>query len=175
MSLHERIATTETDPPPWQGPPLRMLPGVVPMERVLVDDEHFSIVLGPMLVYPAGATLVFGVSDKRSSVDQAAVIASEWLRRVQGGFQVHITYPDGRQTRDAPPPDDPPQADEVVLAAQHADGIARDQEAAYWLTPLPPSGIATITVAWPRFGLKPAITRLDGEVVESASRRSRPF
>jgi hypothetical protein len=171
MSLHERVATFETGPPEWEGPPMRMLPGVAPTEQLLADTGAITIALGPMLVYPTGVTITLEVSDPQADV--TASIAEEGLREVDGAFRLDVSYSDGRSA--GPPSDRRPDPEEPTLVMRQAEGPGPPETVEYWLWPLPPAEPLTLSVAWPRRGLAPSSTRIDGALLRQASTRSRPF
>jgi hypothetical protein len=173
MSLHERVATFETGPPEWEGPPMRMLPGVAPTEQLLADTGAITIALGPMLVYPTGVTITLEISDPQAEV--AASIAREWLREVDGGFRLDVSYSDGPSVPVGPPSDRRPDPEKPTLVMRGAEGLGRAQTVEYWLWPLPPAEPLTLSVAWPRRGIAASATRIDGALMRRASTRSRRF
>jgi hypothetical protein len=171
MSLHERVATFETGPPEWEGPPMRMLPGVAPTEQMLAVTGTITIALGPMLVYPTGVTITLQISDPQADV--TASIGREWLGEVDGGFRLDISYSGGRSLPVGPPSDRGTEAEKLVMRG--TEGLGGTQTVEYWLWPLPPAEPLTLAVAWPRRGVAPSATQIDGALLRRASTRSRRF
>jgi hypothetical protein len=148
-----------------------MLPGVAPTDQLLADTGAITIVLGPMLVYPTGVTIRLEISDPQADV--AASIAEEWLREVDGGFRLDVSYADGRSVPAGPPSDRGPEAEKLVM--RQAEGPGPPETVEYWLWPLPPAEPLTLSVAWPLRGIAPSCTRIDGALLRQASARSRRF
>ena len=150
---------------------MRVLPGVAPAEQLLVDTGAIAVELGPMLVYPTGVTITLEISDPQADVE--ASIAREALREVDGAFRLDVSYADGRSA--GPPADHWPDPEEPTLVMRGAEGPGPPQTVEYWLWPLPPAEPLTLTVAWPRRGVAPSATRIDGALLRRASTRSRRF
>lgn len=171
VAFHDRIATFETDPAEWQGPPSRVMPGVAAAERLLVATSSLTIRLAPMLIYPSGVHVRFDITDSAATRgDPRRCVADEMFSGVDGAFEVEIEDADGGRAIAAPPRDEPP-ARTPVLAIQQAEGAPGIEQVSYWLSPLPPPGLLTITISWKRRGIAETITQIDGDLLRRGWRR----
>jgi hypothetical protein len=171
VGFHDRIATFESDPPEWQGPPMRVMPGVAATERLLVACSAITIRLGAMLIYPSGIHMRVDITDTAAARgDLSGCVARELFSGVEGAFEVEIEDADGGRAIAAPPRDQPPDGT-PVLALQEAGGSPGIEEVSYWLSPLPPPGPLAIIISWKRRGIPRTTTHIDAELLRRGWRR----
>lgn len=169
--------------PPWLGPPSRVLPGVVPLEHVLAQNEKVAVCLAHIAAYPLGFEVGLIIMSDDVNAEPWPVLSGS--RRVRGIARNEIppeilrfgaqfaddTKATNTQSRlaDLTSRDEP---SEPVILERGGSGDGSRWEQSYWFWPLPPPGPLAFVCEWP--GVEIPLTRweIDGKTIRDASERA---
>lgn len=170
--------------PGWQGAPTGAVPGVVPVERVLVATDNVAVAVSAVEVFAGGLSFELVAMATLNPRDGAAARIEPMLfhhhRLPEGGeipdamLRVGVEFSDGRKATNMPAPDlGPPAEDAVVLRAAGGGGSDERYAQAFWVWPLPMDGAVRIVCEWPAFGVPVTAMDIDGALVLAAAERSQ--
>ncbi|MET9296246.1 hypothetical protein [Streptomyces sp. NPDC003077] len=190
---------------PWQDVPEAVLGGIVPLERILVRNDHLVIAATEAVAYQDGVELRLLLRARR----RPGMSRRQWVEISRGmwGDDVYSWDEDAERTpgrypdallrfgvrfadgttattvdADAEPEPGvwpPPRPDGPVLVLNDGGGSGAEDsiesERSLWLWPLPPEEAFELAVEWPLLGVDLTFVPLDGAAIREASRRARPF
>ena len=189
---HERYQS-----PPWLGPPLGVLPGVVELELVLARTERVAVCVSGVRAYPTGLSFQLitmgGPGSEGLELDPHAI--HRHMARRPGGdselppdlLRFGVELPDGRrvtnvannpflQMADVEHDEDdehsftPPGP---VLTDHGGGGGGADWNQSMWLWPLPGPGTLTLACEWPAASIPLTKTEVDTAPILAAVERAQ--
>lgn len=159
-------------------PPDGVLPGIVPLERVLASSDRAAICLSRVGVYPTGLELevLIGVKDDKAELDPRIWRLVDGDEPYEIGPKLAIQFADG-----------------LRLSSQASvDEISRDLEKAasgmvlmwgrgtnqwwrecLWIWPTPASGIVVFSCEWQGADISESTWSLRGQVITDAANRAK--
>lgn len=141
-------------------PPAGVLGTPVPLQVVVVRDEKLVVAVTGFVAYPEGLELTVTVRTPEG-VD---------LPADPGAFGLEIGFADGRVAGSA---GTTARERSPELCLERTGGTSDEGrgDLRFWLSPMPPRGRLTVTVAWPDQGVAPTRVVVDGSpLVEAAGR-----
>jgi hypothetical protein len=178
----------EPEPKPWQGPPLRTLPGHLAETLLLAHTDRVAIAVSGLAAYPTGFTFALETVPHRYS-------PREWAGLDHFGFghgigeqhqgqlppellRFGVEFADGSRAtsldmlnRRHQDPDTVPDA--PVLWPMGGGGGGGRWSHNVWVWPLPPTGRLTFACEWPALDIPFTRLDIDGELLRQAASRSR--
>ena len=180
----------ESVPPPPPPEPVRrhrlvwmrpdaVIPGLVPVELVLVRTEQVAVAIGGIHVYPNGFefTVHARLRHEEKPTPRTGGLFDRHgrgMRAANAGLRLGVMYADGRRAA-APggrPLLDDAEAGRLVLFENGGGGSGRTWDGDFWVHPLPPEGPVTFVVSWAEHGVAEARAELDGTAIGEAARRA---
>jgi len=156
-----------------------VIPGLVPVEVMLIRTEQVAVAIGGVRAYPNG--FEFMVHARLRHEDEAEPGGGglfgrhgRGMRAPNAGLRLGVMYADGR--RAAAPggrqrPDDG-EPGRLVLVENGGGGSSRTWDGKFWVHPLPPEGPVTFVVSWLEHGVAESRAELDGAAIGEAARRA---
>ncbi|REF00714.1 hypothetical protein [Thermomonospora umbrina] len=182
-------------PEPWEGPPSHVLGGVVPIERLVVQNANAVIALSHAGVFEAGVLFHVQISARRGDMDEDRWWELEqafWghSRPRRKGMELPdsirrfgVRFPDGSKAvaigdDPFPPPQSEPTPPVLVFSgggggSGSGDSVESNDE--LWLWPLPPAEPIEFLVEWPIAGVPLTAVELDGAALAAAASKARPY
>lgn len=174
--------------PPWIGPPIGTVPGVVALEIPLVRNDRFAIFITRLDVYPEGfgfdvLALASPGQDEDDLPDPMFFGPRRRLRGRGGGMpddvlRIGVQFADGRKatnTGESPHSrsdfESPPEA--PVMHSGGGGGGGRQWHQSEWVWPLPPPGPLAFVCQWPAAGIPLTRHEIDAQVILDASTRAQ--
>lgn len=188
----------EPPQPDWMGPPLDVLPGVVPVEVVLGRSPTTVVALTGIRAFPTGLHMDLSVRvrgrgarrDLHSEVFDGPYCHdtdAQWQAdRLKWGFELA----DGRRVTNVDPWPEPLdqhhgrphhqddwlwEPDHPVLTGGGGGGGDRSVDRDYWLWPLPPPGRLRVVCQWLAQDIDLHVEDLQAEPFLEAARRAFPL
>ena len=173
--------------PPWIGPPIGTVPGVVALELPLVRTDRFAIFITRLDAYPEG--FGFDVLALAAPGQDEADLPDPMLfgprpHRHRGGeipddvLRIGVQFSDGRKATNTggfrhTPPDfeNPPEA--PVMHSGGGGGGGGNWHQNEWVWPLPPPGPLAFVCEWPAVGIPLTRHEIDAQVILDASARAQ--
>ncbi len=158
-----------------------MVPGVVPVERVVGRNDEVAVYIASLQVYESGLTfelLVLGRTPERGDGPLGGGRGFGWSglgpETPAGGLRLGVAFADGRRAtaRDDVHPDSRAR-DRVRLLPQGGGGSDTFHHVGMWVAPLPPEGPFAIVCDWPDHGLPESRCVIDGAIIAAAAARSQ--
>jgi hypothetical protein len=177
VPVPEPPAEPEYRPPPWMVPPDNVLPAAVPLDALVVADEHLAVWVEAALAYPEGVTLDFTlVRRERPGPGRPSMpFFATPSPGEAGGPRFGVGFADGRKAVLGVPPGRGPvdAATRAILSPLGGGGSHRRWQSRLWLWPLPPPGPLTFAFAWLDEGVDEATVAVDAAPILAATARAR--
>jgi hypothetical protein len=163
--------------PPWFGPPFGVLPGVVPVERVIARTDELAFAVGRIAAYPTGFECQTRVVPAAPSYDDDADPMRPF--RPRGGelppelLRFGLRFSDGTKATSTQmwlSRDDP---EGPVLMPRGGGGGGGEWEQEWWVWPLPPPGPLAFVCEWPARGIALTSVEIDAQPILDAAARAR--
>lgn len=171
--------------PPWVGPPMGTVPGVVPLELSLARTERFAIFVTRLAAYPVGfgfdvLVLAAPGEDDAELPDPMFFGPRRHHHGHRGGggipdelLRLGIQFSDGQkatntsglahfETRPTHP----------VMHGGGGGGGGRRWQQSEWVWPLPPAGPLAFVCEWPAAGISLTRHEIEAEVILDAAHRA---
>lgn len=164
--------------PPWAGPPDRVIPGIVPIERVIARSPSAVVALTALQVYPTGLVLELVVMAERPRADEGNLLRlfhAPWADAATADerFRLGVQMPDGtRAIADAGGDARDDQAPAAALQSLGGGGDDRRHSAQYWLWPRP-TGPWELVLTWPANGIPETRFELEAAAITAAAARAQ--
>jgi hypothetical protein len=159
--------------------PDAVIPGLVPVELVLVRTDQVAVAIGGVHAYPNGFEFTVHARLRREEEPGPQVgglFDRHWhgMREANAGLRLGVMFADGRRAA-APgrhPRLDDTDPSQLVLFENGGGGSGRTWDGDFWVHPLPPEGPVTFVVSWAEHGVAEARAELDGAAIGAAARRA---
>jgi hypothetical protein len=182
-----KVEVEEAPREDWMGPPRRVVPAVVPVERVVARTDEVGIYLGCFSVYPAGFEFEIFVTAKDESTDLDPLQFAHHYRAQDTGeipsgqLRLGFQFADGTKVTNTRNRFDwdgefgsPPKS-AVMSGARGSSGEGQWHHT-FWIWPLPPSGPLEFVCEWPAAEIPLTRSELDGAaIIEAAARAQAIF
>jgi len=166
--------------PEWLQPPWGVLPGLVPVTRVLARSPHAAVVLRAVEAYPQGVRFALRSLITRDGLDRRA-----WRQLVEDVMghgvdaspsdvlRLGVSYADGTRVVAGsvwPMPEGTPDAPVLTLQGGGGGGSGDHYEVSNdaWLWPFPPPGPLTLHFSWTALGIPEGSIELDASAFLTA-------
>jgi hypothetical protein len=171
--------------PPWFGPPHGVLPGVVPVELVLAQNEEAAVCVSRLAAYPTGFEfdLITMVAPGQDELDLDPLMFRHrrlaHRRREQEEIpaellRIGVQFSDGSKATntggygyDQDPPPGP------VMHEHGGGGGGRSWRQTYWIWPLPTPGPVSLVCEWPAAGIALTRVEIDAQTILDAADRAQ--
>jgi hypothetical protein len=171
-------------PPDWAGPPLEVLPGIVPAELIIGRAEETVVAIAGIEAYPTGFGFILKLRLRHLSVErdeqfpyllgygrpEDAPLPSDILR-------LTIEFADGRIAnnvdRSALSHTKAPDIPVLIEGNSGGGGTVWDMDE--WVWPLPPKGPLAFVCEWRARGLAESRTEIDAGLILEAAQRAVTF
>jgi hypothetical protein len=170
--------------PEWMGPPEHVVPGIVPLELLLVNIAQHVVWIAQAEVYPAGVALMVALHGREPAPPGLESGVGTWRFGVQfsGGrkataFGLGLVRPGrGESSSTTTPvavrPGDPPPGGPLLRS--HGGGGSRSvYRQGYWLWPLPPPGELVIACEWPNAGVEFTTATISADLLRNVAGRAK--
>jgi hypothetical protein len=175
------------EPKAWQGPPLRVVPGLLADRVLLAHTDRVAIAVGSLAAYPTGFTFAVETFPRRFEPgDWAGLDAfgpAHAGRSAGGGqlppelFRFGVEFADGRRATSLDvfafpeeDPDGPPH--QPVLRPRGGGGGGGRWTQESWVWPLPPAGPLAFVCEWPALDIPLTRGEIDGDLLRDAASRA---
>jgi hypothetical protein len=150
--------------PAWVEPPADVVPGVVPVERILARTDTHAVLVDGLLVYPTGFDFDLAVRRRPGHRRHRPRLWDDELR-------LEVRFADGRAADNNPRRWPRTSGNEVPDPPRLYQSTSGPDGGHVWLWGLPPPGPLTFACEWPAQQLPPSQVELDaGLVLEAAAR-----
>ena len=162
--------------PPWFGPPSGVLPGVVPIERVIARTEEVAVAVGRIAAYPTGFAFETLVVPSAPNDDDDA---DPMMRRFRPGrrelppelLRFGLRFADGTKATSTHLRLGEEVPEGPVLTPRRGGGGGGEWEQEWWVWPLPPAGPLAFVCEWPGRGIPLTSVEIDArEIIDAAAR-----
>jgi hypothetical protein len=170
------------DLPPWLGPPLGALPGVVALELVLARSERAAVCITRLEAYSTGfgfEILAFVAPGQKLDLDPMLVGARRHaaLRFREGELppevmRIGVQFADGSKATNLDGlagVDERPAA--PVMTEGGGGGGSGSWRQSEWVWPLPPPGPVSFVCEWPAAQIPLTRSEVDAQIVIDAAAR----
>jgi hypothetical protein len=174
--------------PPWAGPPESEIGVALPMRQALHRTVDVVIAVTDLTAYSNGFEFRIAVRSKAAIDPRDMGFGPPPFRETGTGLSVELRYADGRSKTSSgggPDPDtmdyyraagegeEPAIPPGPVLGHTSGGGGGRRWDFHWWVWPLPPDGLVTITCHWPARGIDSTPVELDGAAIRRAGEQSK--
>jgi hypothetical protein len=175
----------EPDPKPWEGPPLRMLPGRLADTLVLAHSDRVAITVGAFAVYPNGFAFSLNTVPRRYSPNEWADVDAHSLGRPRRGhnqappeaLRFGVEFADGGRATSLDlfsawgSPGETPRSPLMMPRSVHGGGGRWHHDV--WVWPLPPPGQLLFVCEWPAVNITLSSATIDASRLHEAAAQSR--
>jgi hypothetical protein len=171
-------------PQEWDGSPRDAVPAIIPLERVIAQNDDVGVYLACLWVFPTGFEFeVFVVAKDESTklkpfdferqyeAEEDGEISPAWLRLgflfADGAKATNI----GRRSDWDREPGLRPKG--PVMCTPESGGGSGEWYCKLWVWPLPPPGPLQFVFEWPEAGIPLTYTDLDSAAIIDAASRAK--
>jgi hypothetical protein len=168
-------------PPAWLGPPLDVLPGVVPVELVIARSDQTVVAVTGMRAYPTGFGFTLSLRRRHLPDRQQHQFPFLFDYDPSEGHPTPDEFPrfgvqfaDGRKATnlDRHPLTDGEEPVPPVLTQGSGGGGGQIWDMEQWVWPLPPPGPVAFVCEWPAGGIAESRTEIDARSILEAAERA---
>jgi hypothetical protein len=168
--------------PPWFAAPSGTLPGLVAVERVLVQTEKVAVCVTQLAAYPSGFEfeLITMSADDEQGLDPMMFHGHRGLRRGAVDdippemLRLGVQFADGSKAtntggfrHDGNPPIAP------LMRPAGGGGGRGSWRQTQWVWPLPPRGPVVLVCEWPAMNIPLTRSELDAQTILDAAARAQ--
>jgi hypothetical protein len=171
--------------PEWGGPLENVLPGIAPLELLLVNSGRMAVWIAEAEAYPNGAVLKVWLRGRQPAQPGAESGPGTWRFGVQFsdghkatvyGLGIFARLGRGQAASSVTavpgnPQDGPPES--PLLVARGGGGSRDNWRQEYWLWPLPPPGDLLIACEWPDLDLSLTTVTVSADPIRDAAGRAQ--
>lgn len=168
-------------PPAWVGPPLDVLPGVVPVELVIARSDQTVVAVTGMRAYPMGFGFTLSLRLRHLPTRQQHQFPylldydpSEGHPMPDEFPRFGVQFADGGKATnlDRRPFTDGEELAPPVLTQGGGGGGGQIWDMEQWVWPLPPPGPLAFVCEWPVRGITESRTEIDARSILEAAERA---
>jgi hypothetical protein len=175
------------EPPEWVQPPWGVLPGLVPLTRMLGRSDNAALVLRGIEAYPQGVRFLLRAVIARQGLEHRAWrhLTEDLMGPGVGAspsdaLRLGISYPDGARIEVGNPwplPEEAPDGAVLTMLGGGGGGGADRYEFSYdaWLWPFPAPGTLTLHYRWTALGIAEGALELDAAPLLAARAQAQPL
>jgi hypothetical protein len=169
-------------PPAWVGPPLNVLPGVVPVELIVARTDETVVAVTGVWAYPTGFHFTLSLRLRHLSPRQQQQFPHlfeygppEGDPMPEDALRFGVLFADGGKATNldrSPFTDDEGRPDPPVLSSSGGGGSPEVWGIEQWVWPLPPPGPFAFVCQWPGRGIPESRAEIDARLILEAAERA---
>jgi hypothetical protein len=162
--------------PAWLRPPATMIPGIVPVELVLVRTDTDVVLVTDLHAYPTGLEFTLTARPHPDQLQQRGQDPDSPLHFMYRDLWLELRFADGQTAsthpRSWPRTFETEEPDPPFLYCHGCGGSERGWRSRHWLWGLPPPGPLFFVCTWPTGQLPDSRVEIDATLVLDAAGRA---